>query len=89
MDKVIWFYEHYCARHPRLTEIFLIVIGACLIHAGLAFVKDAAASRGVGTSVKEQHPTVLAPPAASPRSANTTGPGSPAVSGDGNTVSSK
>jgi hypothetical protein len=87
MDKLIWFYQHYCSKHPKLTEILLVIAGACFIHFGLAFVKDAASSKAAQMPIQELHPVASSPAVQTSNSASTTGPDSPATAGDHNNTS--
>ena len=95
MDKVVWFYQQYCLKHPRLTELLLAVIAVVAVHVGLSYVRHAA---------QQSSPTITAapvdhnPPAPAsiptPTTAGTTvndartsGNSSPATAGNGNGVS--
>jgi hypothetical protein len=42
MDKIVWFYDEYCSKHPRATELVLVCAAILAVHIGLAYVKDAA-----------------------------------------------
>jgi hypothetical protein len=75
VGKVIWFYDKYCSRFPKLTEACLILVAIVIVHFGLAYVRDAAAKKALQT------------PQIQPSSnATTTGPMSPATAGNGNSV---
>jgi hypothetical protein len=88
VDKIIWFYDEYCSRHPRLTEFLLVCVAVAIVHVGLTFVKDAAARKGLENSVITGQPPKATLPSIdiSSRTATTKAPRSPAIAGDGNTV---
>jgi hypothetical protein len=95
MEKVIWFYQQYCSKHSRLTELLLAVIAVVAVHVGLSYVRHAAeqSSPTITAAPADHHPPA---PASIPTSttvgttvnnAKTSGNSSPATAGNGNVVS--